>query len=158
MATLIDRRYSPRVPGVPDVTGLRLSEAFAALRGAAFQPVLIGLPTAKSDGNLGYWVAAQEPAAGVAAEAGTRVALAADTRALSWGGGIEGPPVAAPGTLTPNVLGVELEAAMTRVTSKGLIAVVFQPERGVEQPTISRQEPPPGQPVEMFREVALWLD
>jgi beta-lactam-binding protein with PASTA domain len=145
------------VPGVPDVTGLRVSEAFDALRRAAFQPVLIGLPTAKSDGNLGYWVEAQEPAAGVAAEAGTRVALAADPRALSFGA-LEGPPVAAPGTLAPNVVGIELEAAMALVTSKGLIAVVFQPERGVEQPTISRQEPTPGQPVEMFREVALWLD
>jgi hypothetical protein len=84
-------RHALGVPGVPDVTGLRLSEAFDALRAAALQPVLIGLPTAKSDGNLGYSVAAQEPAAGAAVETGTRVALAAHTRALSFGGGIEGP-------------------------------------------------------------------
>lgn len=56
------------------------------------------------------------------------------------------------------MVGVELETAMALVTSKGLIAVVFQPERGVEQSTVSRQEPNPGKPVEVFREVALWLD
>jgi beta-lactam-binding protein with PASTA domain len=145
------------MPDVPNVTGVPLSEAFDVLREAALQPVLIGLPTAKTDGNMGYWVAAQEPAAGVAVEAGSRVALAADTRALSFGG-IEGPPVAAPGTVAPNVVGVELEAAMALITSRGLIAVVFQPERGVEQSTVSRQEPDPGKPVEVFREVALWLD
>lgn len=77
--------------GVPDVTGLRLSEAFDALRAAALRPVLIGLPTAKSDGNLGYSVAAQEPAAGAGVKTGTRVALAAHTRALSSEAGSKAP-------------------------------------------------------------------
>ena len=116
------------------------------------------MPTVKTDGNEGYWVAAQEPAPGVEVEAGARVALALASRPLSFGHGIEGPPTAASGTPAPNVVGVELEEAMALVTRDGLIAVVFQPGHGVEQLTISRQEPAPGAPVERFREVALWLD
>jgi hypothetical protein len=91
-----------------------------------------GLPTAKSEGNLGYSVAAQEPAAGAALEPGTRVALAAHTRALSFGGGIEGRTVAVPGTVAPDVVGVELETAMAPVRD-GQVRVVAQKEVPVEQ-------------------------
>jgi beta-lactam-binding protein with PASTA domain len=144
---------------VPDVADRRLSEAFDALHRVGLRPVLIGMPTHKTDGNLGYRVAAQEPGAGVEVKEGARVALALDTIALSIGGhGIEGPPVAVKGTLAPDVVGVELEEAMALVTREGLIAVVFQPRRGVEQITISRQEPEPRIPVGPFREVGLWLD
>ena len=142
---------------VPDAAGLHLAAAFDVILEAGLQPVLIGLPTTKTDGNLGYVIAAQEPAAGLEVEAGSRVAVAAATRILSWGS-LEGPPVAAPGTPVPDLIGVDIEQAMERVTNEGLVAVVFQPERGVERVTVSRQEPEPGQPVERFREVALRLD
>jgi hypothetical protein len=38
---------------VPDVSTLRPRDAFARLEEAGLQPVLLGLPTAKSHGNLG---------------------------------------------------------------------------------------------------------
>ena len=142
---------------VPDLADLPPSEAFDALRSVGLRPVLLGLPTAKSDGNLGFYVAAQEPTAGVEVEAGSRVTLACDVHPLSWGT-LAGPPVAPLGTPAPDVLGVQLETAMHLVTREGLIAVVFQPRHAVEQITILRQEPTPGTPVERFREVALWLD
>src|SRR5262249_5137888 len=145
------------VTTVPDVAGLRLAAAFDVIRETDLQPVLVGLPTSKTTGNIGYVIAAHEPAAGLAAEIGSRVVLAAATRPLSFGS-IEGPPVAAPGTPVPDVIGVEIEKAMACVTDEGFIAVVFQPERGVERLSVTRQEPEPGQPVEQFREVALWVD
>jgi hypothetical protein len=143
---------------VPDATALCLAAAFEVMREAGLQPILIGLPTIKTTGNSGYMIAAQEPAAGFPAESGARVALAATTQPLSFGGTLEGPPIAAPGTPAPDVIGVEIEEAMRRVTDGGFIAVVFQPERGIEQLNVSKQEPRPGQPVERFREVGLWLD
>ena len=142
---------------VPAVGGLHLAAAFDAIREEGLQPVLIGLPTTKTDGNTGYVVAAHDPPAGATVEPGARVVLAAATRLLSWGS-IDGPPVAARGTPVPDVVGVEIEQAMARVTNEGFIAVVFQPERGVEELVVSRQDPQPGHPVERFREVALWLD
>src|SRR6476661_3030414 len=132
---------------VPAVGGLHLAAAFDAISEEGLQPVLIGLPTIKTTGNTGYVVAAHDPPAGAAVEPGARVALAAATRMLSWGS-IDGPPVAAAGTPVPEVVGVEIEQAMARVTNEGLIAVVFQPERGVEQLGVSRQDPQPAQPVE----------
>ena len=142
---------------VPDVSGLHLAEAFNAIREEGLQPVLIGLPTMKTTGNKGYVVAAQEPAAGHEVREGTRVALAAVTHLLSFGT-LDGPPVAAPGMPAPDLVGVEVERAMHQVTGAGFVAVVVQPERGVEEPTVSRQEPEPGQPVGPFREVVLRLD
>ena len=41
---------------------------------------------------------------------------------------------------------------------RGFIGVVFQPEHGIKSLDVSRLEPQPGQPVERFDEVALWLD
>jgi beta-lactam-binding protein with PASTA domain len=142
---------------VPDVRGLHLAAAFDAIRDADLRPVLIGLPTLKTTGNMGYVIAAQEPEAGVAVERGTRVALAATTRLLTFGS-FWGPDVAAPESPVPDLVGVDVERAIAQITGEGFIGVVFQPERGVEQPNVSRQEPAPGQPVERFREVALWLD
>lgn len=84
----------------------------------------------KSEGNLGYHVAVQEPAAGENADDGTRIYLALDVRLLSFGT-LDGPKVALPDTPAPDVVGLELEKAMGRVTALGLIAVVFQPERAV---------------------------
>ena len=145
------------MPTVPDVTGSRLAAAFSELAEAGFQPVLIGLPTAKTNGeDGGYWVTAQEPAGGSVADVGARVALAAELR-VSWGT-LSGPPVAAPGTPVPEVVGRALDEALSSVTAAGLIAVVFQPQRGVETLVVSRQEPEPGLPVGCFREVAMWLD
>jgi beta-lactam-binding protein with PASTA domain len=146
------------VPIVPDAAGSHLAAAFALVRDAGLRPVLIGLPTTKSTGNTGYVVAAQEPAAGLPVEPGTRVALAATTRLLSFGGPIDGRALAAPGSPVPDLIGVDVEKAMARATDEGFIAVVFQPELGVEQLSVCRQEPAPGDPVEPFREVALWLD
>jgi hypothetical protein len=137
---------------------MRPSAAFALLADRGFQPVLLGLPTAKSDGNLGFHVAAQEPVAGAQAQAGARISLALGTVALSFGGPIEGPPVAERGTPAPRVVGVGLEQAMHEVTRRGLIAVVFQPRVPVESLAVLKQEPVAGAPVEVFREVALWLD
>ena len=142
---------------VPAVAEMHLAHAFDAMREEGLQPVLIGLPTTKTTGNTGYVVATHEPPTGATVVPGARVALAAATRILSWGS-IEGPPIAIPGTLVPDVVGVEIEQAMARVTNQGFIAVVFQPKRCVEQLSVTRQDPQPGQPVERFREVALWLD
>jgi len=141
---------------VPQVTGLWPAEAFDALRVAGLQPVLLGVPTIKSNGNTGYRVAAQEPPAGQEVDHSTRVCLALGTTALSWGT-IDGPTVASPGTPAPDVVGVKLEEAIAQVTNLGLIAVVFQPERGVVGLEVTRQAPEPGEPAS-FREVALWLD
>lgn len=146
------------MPTVPNAAGLHLAAAFALMRDAGLRPVLVGLPTVKTAGNTGYVIAAQEPAAGREVGAGARVALAAATQLLSFGGGIDGDRVAEPRTPAPDVIGMEVEDAMARVTDEGFIGVVFQPERGVENLEVSRQEPPPGEPVERFREIALWLD
>ena len=142
---------------VPAVAEKHLADAFDAIREEGLQPVLIGLPTTKTTGNTGYVVATNEPPTGATVEPGARVALAATTRILSWGS-IEGPSIATPGTPVPDLVGVEIEQAMACLTNQGFIAVVFQPERGVEQLNVTRQDPQPGQPVERFREVALWLD
>ena len=142
---------------VPQATGLRPAEAFDALRVAELQPVLLGVPTIKSNGNTGYRVAAQEPPAGHKVDHGTRVCLALGTTALSFGGTIDGPPVASRGAPAPDVVGAELEEAIAQVTNLGLIAVVFQPERGVVGLEVQRQAPQPGEPTS-FREVVLWLD
>jgi hypothetical protein len=145
------------VPIVPDVSGLGPARAFDTIRAAGLQPALLGLPTRKSDGDLAYLAAAQEPAAGASVVEGDRVLIAFGTGLQSLGT-IAGPPVAAIGTPAPSVLGVDLEAAITAVTDLGLIAVVFQPERAVSELAISRQEPEPGLPTGPFREVALWID
>ena len=128
----------------------------AALRQARLEPVLLGVPTRKSDGNLGYRVAVQEPSAGGDVPDGTPVCLALHTYHLSFGT-IDGPVVAPAGTLAPAVVGLELEEAMGQVTALGLIAVVFQPERAVSSLEVSCQAPEPGEPTS-FREVAIWLD
>jgi PASTA domain len=141
---------------IPDVTGQRPREAFEALHHVGLEPVLLGVPTRKSDGNLGYCVAVQEPPADEDVPEGTRVYLALDVRLLSFGT-LEGPEVAAPGTPAPSVVGLELEKAMLRITGIGLIAVVFQPERAVTSLEVKRQEPLPGDGTS-FREVAVWLD
>jgi len=143
---------------VPDAAGLHLAAAFDLMREVDLRPVLIGLPTVKTSGNTGYVIAAQEPAAGREVDPGARVALAAATRALSFGGGIDGGQVADPRTPAPDVIGMEVEKAMARITNEGFIGVVFQPEHGVESLDVSRQQPQPGEPVERFREVAVWLD
>jgi hypothetical protein len=146
------------MPLVPDVRSQRPAQAFTILAEAGFQPVILGLPTSKSDGNLGFWVAAQEPEAAVEASPGTRVALALRRVALSLGGSIEGPPVAKPVTPAPDVVGLELERAMAEVTRRGLIAVVIQPLVPVESLAVFEQRPNAGAAVEAFREVVLWLD
>jgi hypothetical protein len=99
---------------------MRPHEAFEALRDARLEPVLLGVPTFKSDGYL-------EPT----------------------------PPP--PGTPAPAVVGEQLERAMGEITHRGLIAVVFQPERAVTSLEVKRQGPQPGEPTS-FREVAIWLD
>jgi hypothetical protein len=138
------------------VGGKTPREAFAVLRRAGFTPMLLGVPTRKSDGNVGYHVAVQEPAAGEDLADGTRVYLALDVRLLSFGT-LAGPTVAPPGTPAPDVIGLELEEAMGRVTALGLIAVAFQPERAVSSIEVTRQTPEPGGPAP-FREVAVWID
>jgi hypothetical protein len=138
------------------VRGKTPREAFEVLRRASFTPMLLGVPTRKSDGNLGYQVAVQEPAAGEDQADGARVYLALDVRLLSFGT-LAGPTVAPPGTPSPHVIGLELEEAMGRVTAIGLIAVVFQPERAVSSIEVTRQAPEAGEPAP-FREVALWID
>lgn len=142
---------------VPHVTGKSPREAFYALRLVGLEPVLLGVPTRKSDGNAGYRVVVQEPSADEDVPDGARVYLALDLQLLSWGGGIDGPEVAAPGAPAPAVVGLELEEAMAQVTSLGLIAVVFQPERALTSFDVTRQEPRPGEATS-FREVAMWLD
>src|SRR3954468_7013593 len=127
------------------VGGKTPREAFAVLRRAGFTPLLVGVPTRKSDGNVGYHVAVQEPAAGEDLADGTRVYLALDVRLLSFGT-LAGPTVAPPGTPAPDVIGLELEEAMGRVTALGLIAVAFQPERAVSSIEVTRQTPEPGEP------------
>jgi hypothetical protein len=141
---------------VPTVVDKRPREAFEVLQRDRLTPILLGVPTRKSDGNLGYHVAVQEPAAGEDVEDGTRVYLALEVRLLSFGT-LEGPAVAPPGTPAPAVVGLELEEAMSRVTTLGLIAVVFQPKRAVTTIHVTRQDPEPGEPAP-FREVGIWLD
>jgi hypothetical protein len=114
------------------------------------------MPTRKSDGNLGYRVAAQEPSADQDVPDEARVYLALDTCLLSFGT-IDGPQVAQLGTAAPAVVGLELEQAMSQITRLGPIAVVFQPERAVTTIDVKRQAPEPGKPAP-FREVAIWLD
>jgi beta-lactam-binding protein with PASTA domain len=145
------------VPVVPDLSGLRPSEAFAALRNVGLQPVLIGMPTAKFDGFSGYRVAGQEPSAEREVAQGTRVAVALEFHIEAFGP-MQRPPSAPHGSPAPDAVGLDLEKAIARVTKAGFIAVVFQPERSVEDLAVSRQEPDPGTPVTGFREVALWLD
>jgi beta-lactam-binding protein with PASTA domain len=142
---------------VPDLSEMQPGEAFQALWEADLRPVLIGMPTMKTDGNQSYRVAAQDPSPATEVDAGTRVALAFAPHILSFGT-LMGPPVAPPGTVAPNVVGRGIEEAMQQVTAAGLIAVVFQPSRAVETITVSRQEPAPSVAVGSFREVALWLD
>jgi hypothetical protein len=137
---------------------MRPSDAFALLTSVRLRPVLLGMPRVKSDGEVGYQVAAQEPVGGSDAPDDARVALALDTVMLSLGSTVEGPPVAKRGTPAPNVVGMEIELAMSEVTRIGLIVVVFQPRVPVESLAVLEQQPRPGAPVERFREVALWLD
>jgi hypothetical protein len=111
------------------LSNLSPREAFETLRNSGLTAVLLGVPTVKTTGDVGYYVAAQEPSAGAEVEAGSRVALALD---LSYSTGtLEGPPVAPPGTPAPSVVGIELEQAMALVTREGLIAVVCQPRGAV---------------------------
>ena len=137
---------------------MRPSDAFAFLMRERLRPVLLGMPRLKSDGEVGYQVAAQEPLGGSDAPDDTRVVLALDTVMRSLGGTLDGPPVAEPGTPAPDAVGMEIELAMNEVTRMGLIAVVFQPRVPVESLAVLEQDPRPGAPVERFREVALWLD
>ena len=137
---------------------MRPARAFELLASEGLRPMLLGMPRAKSDGNVGYRVAAQDPAAGSQAPSGVRVTLALETCVLSLSSPIDGPPVAAAGTPAPNVVGMEIERAIQHLTNLGLIAVAFQPKVPVESLAVLRQEPNPGTPVERFREVALWLD
>jgi beta-lactam-binding protein with PASTA domain len=145
------------VPVVPELAGLSPSEAFRVLEEQDLQPVLLGLPTARSDGYLGYSVATHEPAAGREVEAGTRVALALEPRVLP-GGGIERAPAAPDDARAPDVVGLEVEEAMRRVTAGGFVAMVLQPKQAVEHLTVSRQHPEPGSPVPASHEIALFLD
>jgi beta-lactam-binding protein with PASTA domain len=138
------------------VVGKPPGEGFEALRRVGLEPVLLGVPTRQSDGNLGYVIAVQEPAADEDVPEGTRIYLALGTRLLSFGT-LDGPEVAPPGTPAPAVVGLELEEAMRQVTALGLIVVVFQPERAATSLDVKRQEPSPGEQAP-FREVAIWLD
>jgi beta-lactam-binding protein with PASTA domain len=144
------------VPVVPDVRQRRPVDAFETLREIGLRPVLLGVPTIKSEGNTGYRVAAQEPPAETEVGVATPVCLALRPYLLSFGP-IDGPPIAGAGTTAPHVVGVELETAIRQVTDLGLIAVVFQPERAVTELEIARQEPKAGETTS-FREVAMWLD
>ncbi len=137
---------------------MRPAQAFEQLASEGLRPVLLGMPRVKSDGNVGYRVAAQDPVGGSDAPTGARVTLALETVLLSLSVPIDGPPVAVPGTPAPDVVGLEIERAMQHLTNLGLIAVAFQPKVPVESLAVLRQEPTPGTPVERFREVALWLD
>jgi beta-lactam-binding protein with PASTA domain len=142
---------------VPNVLKLRPAEAFKLLRKVGLQPVVIGMPTVKSDGNIGYRVAAQEPAPDLDVNDGARVALALEPHWLSWG--TIDPPARAPsGTPVPHLIGLELEDAMLRATRAGLIAVAVQPKKPVEVLAISRQQPETGESVGQFGEVVVWLD
>jgi hypothetical protein len=85
----------------------------------------------------------QEPVGGSDAPDDARVALALDTVMLSLGGTVEGPPVAKRGTPAPNVVGMEIELAMSEVTRIGLIVVVFQPRVPVESLAVLEQQPRP---------------
>jgi beta-lactam-binding protein with PASTA domain len=145
------------VPVVPELSGLHPAEAFAAVRNIGLQPVLIGMPSAKFDGCSGYRVAGQEPPGGREVDAGTRVALALRFSTEAFGP-MQRPPFAPHGTPAPDVVGLEIEQAIARVTYEGFIAVVVQPEQSAEDLAVSRQEPDPGAPVTEFREIALWLD
>jgi beta-lactam-binding protein with PASTA domain len=142
------------VPVVPDLSGLRPSEAFAALRNLGLRPVMIGMPAAKFDGFSGYRVAGQEPSPEQEVASETRVAVALGFHVEAFGP-IQRPPSAPHGSPAPNALGRDLEKAIRLVTSAGFIAVVFQPQRSVENLAVSRQEPDPGTPVTGFREIAL---
>jgi len=115
------------------------------------------MPTAKFDGFSGYRVAGQEPPPEreVASETRVAVALAFHVEAF---GPKQRPPSAPHGSPAPNAVGLDLEKAIRLVTTAGFVAVVFQPERSVEDLAVSRQEPDPGTGVTGFREVALWLD
>jgi beta-lactam-binding protein with PASTA domain len=145
------------VPTIPELAGLSPSEAFSLLEGDDLQPVLLGLPTARSDGYLGYSVATHEPAAGREVDAGTRVALALEPRVLAFGG-IDRAPFARDGAPAPDVVGLEIEEAMRRVTAAGFVAMVLQPKQAVEHLTVSRQDPEPATPVPASHEIALFLD
>lgn len=117
------------------------------------------MPTAKFDGFSGYRVAGQEPSAEREVAPDTRVAVALEFHIEAFGP-TQRPPSAPHGSPAPDAVGLDLEKAIRRVTKAkaGFIAVVFQPERSVEDLAVSRQEPDPGTPVTGFREVALWLD
>jgi hypothetical protein len=153
------RRRRPSTTGVPNVTEIRPRDALAALRGAGLQPVVLGVPSLATDGDVGYVVAAQEPVAGTLVGVGARVLLALDVQRLSLGGlwGIDGPPRAQPGSLAPELVGVELEAALIRAANAGFVSLVLRPSRAVEALAISRQEPAAGDPVESGQ-ILLWLD
>ena len=103
------------MPRVPELSELLPSKAFAAISEVGLQPVLIGLPTAKFDGFSSSRVAGQEPAAGIEVEIGTRVALAFNYSVEAWGT-LERPPSAPHRSPAPDVVGMELETAMARVT------------------------------------------
>lgn len=147
---------STAVTTVPAVRGKRPSEGFEVLERVGLKPVLLGVPTTKSDGNLGYRIAVQEPAADQEVPDGARVYLSLASQHLSLGN-LLGPEVAAPGTAAPAVVGLDLEHAMSAITRRGLVAVVFQPDHAVTTLDVRRQDPPEGQPAP-FREVAIWLD
>jgi hypothetical protein len=130
-------------------------KAFDAIRSAGLMPVLLGMPTLKSEGFSSYVVAAQEPEPGTVTDG--RVVIALEITA-TFGYPIDGPFVAPAGTVATSVVGLDLEEAMGRVTSAGLIAVCLQPHRAVEDLAIKRQDPEAGALPNPWREVALFLD
>jgi hypothetical protein len=101
------------------------------------------MPTAKFDGFSGYRVAGQEPSAEREVAQGTRVAVALEFHIEAFGP-MQRPPSAPHGSPAPDAVGLDLEKAIARVTKAGFIAVVFQPERSVEDLAVSRQSRTPG--------------
>ncbi|MCJ7725438.1 MAG: PASTA domain-containing protein, partial [Acidimicrobiia bacterium] len=95
-------------PGVvPDVGGAPLADAVALLEAAGYG---IGLSWAEAPGRSAGQVLFQVPAAGTALGAGSSVSLT-----------LAGPE---PGTVVPDVLGMDVEAARTALRKSGLAVVV----------------------------------
>lgn len=123
-------------PGVvPDVGGTSLADAVALLETAGYE---IGLSWAEAPGRTAGQVLFQVPSGGTVLRAGSSVALT-----------LAGPE---PGTVVPDVLGMDVEAAREALRSAGLAVVVrLEPESNPQDAAqrinrIWAQQPSAGSP------------